>query len=88
MDDAVQQDWPNQRNKILATTTTLTVLATIFLFWRCIYGLQKRGSFLVCDYLLVVSWVSYVYIVLLSVTKLTLWIVPLSCQHRYTIHSL
>lgn len=71
MNDAAQQDWPDVRNKILVTTTTLTVLSTIFLFWRCVYGLKQRGSFLVCDYLLVVSWVSHGYI-RLSVTELIL----------------
>ncbi|KAF1969998.1 hypothetical protein BU23DRAFT_557171 [Bimuria novae-zelandiae CBS 107.79] len=56
MSDAVQQDWPNQRYKILVSTTSLTALCTIFFFWRCVYGLKQRGSFLASDYLLIVSW--------------------------------
>lgn len=51
------QEWEDQRLRILIPTTVLFGLATVFLFWRCVYGFTHGRKFLVCDYLLLLSWV-------------------------------
>ncbi|KAF1952475.1 hypothetical protein CC80DRAFT_538163 [Byssothecium circinans] len=48
--------WEDQRLRILIPTTILAILATIFLAWRCVYGLVNRRKFMICDYLLILSW--------------------------------
>jgi hypothetical protein len=57
MVDGAQQDWPNQRYRILVPTTTLAIIASLFLGWRCVYGLRNGRKFMVHDYLLITSWV-------------------------------
>ncbi|PVI05908.1 hypothetical protein DM02DRAFT_667906 [Periconia macrospinosa] len=49
-------EWENQRLRILIPTTTLFGFATLFLGWRCVYGFTHGRKFLICDYLLVLSW--------------------------------
>ncbi|PSN72643.1 hypothetical protein BS50DRAFT_630650 [Corynespora cassiicola Philippines] len=55
MADAVQQEWPDQRLKILVPTWTLMGISTIFVVWRFIYGFMQGRKFMVCDYLLILA---------------------------------
>jgi hypothetical protein len=56
--EAVVQEWPNQRLKILVPTWTLMIISTMFLTWRVVYGLMKARRFMLSDYLLLVAGVS------------------------------
>ncbi|KAF2015173.1 hypothetical protein BU24DRAFT_424060 [Aaosphaeria arxii CBS 175.79] len=55
MADPMQQDWPDERLRILVPCTLLMVIAQIFLTWRVIYGFKAGRRFLVCDYLLILA---------------------------------
>ncbi|KAI8932309.1 hypothetical protein NX059_010504 [Plenodomus lindquistii] len=49
------QEWPNQRLKILVPTWILLIISTAFLIWRVIYGIMQRRRFMVADYLLIIA---------------------------------
>jgi hypothetical protein len=55
---AVQQEWPDQRLKILIPSWTLMITSTMFLAWRVVYGLMKSRRFMSSDYLLIIATVS------------------------------
>ena len=55
-----QQDWPNERIKVLVPAWTLMIVSTAFLVWRVVYGYMHGRKFLVCDYLLIIATVGSV----------------------------
>jgi hypothetical protein len=52
-----EQDWPNRRTQILASTVPIGFLSTLFLIWRVVYGTRNKRKLLTCDYLLVLATV-------------------------------
>lgn len=50
-----QQEWPNQRLKIMVPTWTLMIISTAFLVWRVVYGIMQRRRFMIADYLLIIA---------------------------------
>jgi hypothetical protein len=57
---AAQQDWPDQRIKILVPGWTLMIISTAFLVWRVVYGFMHGRKFMACDYLLIIATVGSV----------------------------
>jgi len=57
---AAQQDWPNERIKILVPAWTLMIISTAFLVWRIVYGFMNGRKFMICDYLLIIATVGSV----------------------------
>jgi hypothetical protein len=55
---ASEQQWPNQRLKLLIPTWTLLIISTMFLVWRVVYGLMKGRRFMASDCLLIIAGVS------------------------------
>ncbi|CAE7022809.1 hypothetical protein PTTW11_03486 [Pyrenophora teres f. teres] len=55
MTAAQQEDWPNRKMEILAPTTTLCVISTLFFIWRVAYGIKSKRRILIYDYLLTVA---------------------------------
>jgi len=56
--DALPQEWPNQRLKILIPCWTLLIISTMFVVWRVVYGLMQSRRFMVSDYFLIIATVS------------------------------
>ncbi|KAF2622398.1 hypothetical protein BU25DRAFT_402772 [Macroventuria anomochaeta] len=52
---SAQQDWPNERIKILVPAWTLMIISTAFLVWRVVYGFIHGRKFMICDHLLIIA---------------------------------
>lgn len=57
---SAQQDWPNERIKILVPGWTLMIISSAFLVWRVVYGFMHGRKFMICDYLLIIATVGFV----------------------------
>ncbi|KAJ6285827.1 hypothetical protein J3E71DRAFT_210178 [Bipolaris maydis] len=53
--DPVTQQWPNRRLEILIPMWSMTLIATVFLVWRVVYGFSQSRRFMTSDYLLIIA---------------------------------
>ncbi|OAL57329.1 hypothetical protein IQ07DRAFT_32886 [Pyrenochaeta sp. DS3sAY3a] len=51
----VPTEWPNQRLRVLIPCWTLMIISTLFMCWRCVYGLMRSRKFMLSDYLLIIA---------------------------------
>ncbi|KAF2124494.1 hypothetical protein P153DRAFT_411551 [Dothidotthia symphoricarpi CBS 119687] len=65
--DPMQQEWPNQRLKILVPCFILLTISTMCVIWRIVYGILQKRRLMVCDYLLIVA--TFLNIVATSINK-------------------
>lgn len=50
-----QNNWPDRRVTVLAPSTTLVVISTLFALWRVIYGIKTKRKGILCDVLLSIA---------------------------------